>query len=97
MGTGTGYALIYVRQSNPHQTLTNQESLRLQYALRQRAAECGWPAEAVHVLDADLGHTASTAEGRRGFQDLVTRVTLGQVGIIFSYDVTRLSRNCSEW
>ena len=90
-------ALIYVRQSSPHQTLTNQESLRLQYALRQRAAECGWPAEAAHVIDADLGQTGSTAEGRRGFQDRVTRVTLGQVGIIFSYDVTRLSRNCSNW
>jgi DNA invertase Pin-like site-specific DNA recombinase len=90
-------ALIYVRQSSPHQTLTNQESLRLQYALRQRAAECGWPAEAVHVIDADLGQTGSTTEGRRGFQDLVTRVTLGQVGMIFSYDVTRLSRNCSDW
>ncbi|QDU19752.1 recombinase family protein [Urbifossiella limnaea] len=90
-------ALIYVRQSSPHQTLTNQESLRLQYALRQRAVECGWPAESVHLIDADLGQSGSTAEGRRGFQDLVTRVTLGQVGIIFSYDVTRLSRNCSDW
>jgi DNA invertase Pin-like site-specific DNA recombinase len=28
---------------------------------------------------------------------LVSQVTLGQVGIIFSYDVTRLSRNCSGW
>jgi DNA invertase Pin-like site-specific DNA recombinase len=90
-------ALIYVRQSSPHQTLTNQESLRLQYALRQRAAECGWPEQAVHVIDADLGQTGSSAEGRRGFQDLIARVTLGQVGIIFSYDVTRLSRNCSDW
>lgn len=91
------HALIYVRQSSPHQTLTNQESLRLQYALRQRATECGWPAEAVHIIDADLGQTGSTAEGRRGFQDLVTRVTLERVGIIFSYDVTRLSRNCTDW
>ena len=90
-------ALIYIRQSSPNQTLTNQESLRLQYALRQRAAEFGWPTEAVVVIDADLGQTGSTAEGRRGFQDLVTRVTLGQVGIVFSYDVTRLSRNCSDW
>lgn len=90
-------ALIYIRQSSPSQTITNQESLRLQYALRQRAAEFGWPPEAVAVIDADLGQTGSTAEGRRGFQDLVTRVTLGQVGIIFSYDVTRLSRNCSDW
>ena len=30
-------AIIYIRQSSPHQVLTNQESLRLQYALRQRA------------------------------------------------------------
>ncbi len=43
------HALIYVRQSSPHQTLTNQESLRLQYALRQRAAECGWSVESVQV------------------------------------------------
>lgn len=90
-------ALIYVRQSSPHQTLTNQESLRLQYALRQRAAEYGWRPEAIAVIDADLGQTGSTADGRRGFADLVTRVTLGQVGIVFSYDVTRLSRNCSDW
>ncbi len=28
-------AVIYVRQSTPQQVLSNQESLRLQYALRQ--------------------------------------------------------------
>ena len=32
-------ALIYIRQSTPHQVLSNQESLRLQYALQQRAIE----------------------------------------------------------
>ena len=35
-------AVIYVRQSTPNQVLTNQESTRLQYALRQRAVELGW-------------------------------------------------------
>jgi DNA invertase Pin-like site-specific DNA recombinase len=35
-------AIIYIRQSSPHQTLTNQESRHLQYALRQRAVECRW-------------------------------------------------------
>ena len=35
-------AVIYIRQSSPHQVLTNQESLRLQYALRQRALDLGW-------------------------------------------------------
>lgn len=27
-------AIIYIRQSTPHQVLTNQESLNLQYALK---------------------------------------------------------------
>jgi hypothetical protein len=27
-------AIIYIRQSTPHQVLTNQESLRPQYALK---------------------------------------------------------------
>src|SRR3954469_23826568 len=90
-------ALIYMRQSSPHQTLTNQESLKLQYALRQRAHECGWDPDTIEVIDADLGRTGSTTEGRPGFKDRVPRVPLGQVGIIFSYDAPRLSRNCSDW
>ena len=34
-------AIIYIRQSSPHQVLTHQESLQLQYALRQRALSLG--------------------------------------------------------
>ena len=37
----TRQAIIYIRQSTPHQVLTNQESLRLQYALKQRALSLG--------------------------------------------------------
>ena len=33
----TRKAIIYIRQSSPHQMFSNQESLQLQYALRQRA------------------------------------------------------------
>ena len=90
-------AVIYVRQSSPQQVISHQESLRLQYDLRQKAVACGWPESAIDVIDCDLGQTASTTRGRVGFADLVSRVTLGDVGIIFSYDVTRLSRNCSDW
>src|SRR3954469_16866963 len=90
-------ALIYIRQSSPHQALTNQESQHLQYALRQRAIECGWAPEAVEVIDVDQSRTARTTQGRQGFQELITRVTLDRVGIIFSYDVTRLSRTCTDW
>jgi DNA invertase Pin-like site-specific DNA recombinase len=90
-------ALIYIRQSSPRQTLTNQESLKLQYALRQRAQEHGWMPNAIDVLDTDLGRTGRTTEGRQGFKELVARVSLGQVGIIFAYDMTRLARNCTDW
>jgi len=89
-------ALIYMRQSTPHQVLSTQESLRLQYALQQRAIELGWRPEDIGIIDADLGMTGASASHRVGFQELVTSVTLGRVGIIRSVDVTRLSRNCSE-
>jgi Resolvase, N terminal domain len=79
-----GKALIYIRQSTPQQVLSNQESLRLQYALRQRALGLGWPPDDVEVIDADLGLTAAAAQHRPGFQELVARVTLGQVGLVLS-------------
>src|SRR5262249_47716200 len=63
----------------------------------QRALEHGWSPAAIEVIDTDLGRTGSTTAGRPGFKDLVARVTLGQVGIIFAYDVTRLARNCTDW
>jgi DNA invertase Pin-like site-specific DNA recombinase len=90
-------AVIYVRQSSPNQVLTHQESLRLQHALRQRAEQLGWSPTNIQVIDADLGQTARTVVGRSGFQELVTRVSTDQVGIILSYEVTRLARNCTDW
>jgi len=90
-------ALIYIRQSSPHQVLSNQESLRLQYALKQRAEGLGFPEQQIEIIDVDLGTTGASAEHRKGFKELIAQVTLGEVGIILSYDVTRLSRNCSDW
>ncbi len=90
-------AIIYIRQSTPHQQISNQESLRLQYALQGRAQLLGWHPEDIEIIDADLGLTGASAQHRTGFQELVAKVTLGQAGIILSVDVTRLSRNCSDW
>lgn len=89
-------AIIYIRQSSPHQVLTNQESLRLQYALRQRAQDMGWPPEAIEIIDTDLGLSGAEAQHREGFKDLLARLSLGQIGIILSSEVTRLSRNGSD-
>jgi DNA invertase Pin-like site-specific DNA recombinase len=90
-------AVIYIRQSSPHQVLTNQESLRLQYNLRRRALDLGWREADIEVIDTDLGLSGAAAVHREGFKDLIARVTLGQVGIVLSSEVTRLSRNCSDW
>src|SRR5947208_2959483 len=67
-------ALVYVRQSSPHQTLVNRESLELQYNLRHKASAAGWAANQIRIIGTDLGRTARTAEGRPGFQELVTLV-----------------------
>jgi DNA invertase Pin-like site-specific DNA recombinase len=90
-------AVVYVRQSSPHQTLTNKESLKLQYNLQHKARDAGWDASQIRVIDTDLGRTGRSTEGRPGFQHLVTLVNQELVGVIFAYDVTRLARNCTDW
>jgi DNA invertase Pin-like site-specific DNA recombinase len=90
-------AVVYIRQSTPHQIVSNQESLRLQYALCQRARELGWHDADIAVIDADLGLSGASAAQRNGFKELVGRVGLSEVGLILSIDVTRLARNCSDW
>jgi DNA invertase Pin-like site-specific DNA recombinase len=69
----------------------------MQYALKQKAEGLGWQEANIEIIDRDLGITAASAEKREGFKDLVTKVTLGRVGIVLSYEVTRLARNCSDW
>src|SRR5258708_38268429 len=59
-------AVIYVRQSTLTQVILNQESLRLQYALEQRAKTLGWRSEDIEVIDADLGLTGASAQYRTG-------------------------------
>src|SRR5436309_11477571 len=90
-------AVMYIRQSTPHTWESLHESRRVQYALGEPARQLGWPNEAIDSIDDDLGLTAASAEHREGFNTVVAQVTLEQVGLILSYDVTRLSRNCSDW
>jgi DNA invertase Pin-like site-specific DNA recombinase len=93
----TRKAMIYIRQSTPHQVLSHQESLRLQYALRQRAISLGWRETDIETIDADLGLSGTAVDYRQGFQALFARVALGEIGMILSIDVMRLCRNCSDW
>lgn len=89
-------AIVYVRQSSERQVRENVESQKLQYAMVEKARSLGW--SHVEVIDTDLGCSASTGAKRRdGFERVVTQVSLGEVGIIFSYELSRLSRTDKDW
>ena len=90
-------AIVYVRQSTQHQVLEHRESTARQYALADRAVALGWSAAAVEVIDEDQGRSGSSAEGRSGFQRLLTEVSSDRVGIILGLEMSRLARSCKDW
>jgi DNA invertase Pin-like site-specific DNA recombinase len=90
-------AMIYIRQSSPGQVKNNTESQELQLALKQRAIDFGWPLPCIEVIDSDLGLTGTDMAERQGIQYLITQVAKNEVGIVWCWDVSRMSRNCSDW
>lgn len=90
-------AYIYIRQSSMKQVLQHRESQFNQRQLVEQALALGWPADRIHVIDADQGQSGKGSSYRQGFQELVSEVSLGHVGIIFGYEVSRLARNNSDW
>ena len=90
-------AAVYVRQSTAQQVQDHQESTRLQYGLAERAVGLGWAPSRVLVIDEDLGHSASGADARPGFQRLVSEVGLDHVGIVLGIEMSRLARCGREW
>src|SRR5262245_5417709 len=68
-------ALVYVRQSSPHQVRHHRESRQRQYALADSATALGWPRQRVLVIDDDQGQTSQRpTEARQGFQRVVAAV-----------------------
>jgi len=90
-------AYVYVRQSSLHQVRTNLESQRRQYEFAEQAATLGWSRERIVLIDEDQGKSASMAQAREGFARLVSAVARGEVGIVMSLEISRLSRNDADW
>ncbi len=91
------WAYVYVRQSCPGQVLRHSESTSLQYQLVERVEAWGWPRDRIRVIDDDLGRSGTSAEGRDGFQFLLSEIALGRAGLVMSLDASRLARNNSDW
>jgi len=90
-------AYVYIRQSSLMQVTRHGESTELQYALVQRAMALGWPRERVELIDEDLGKSGAHAEIRGGFQRLLAEISLARVGLVLSFDASRLARNNRDW
>ena len=89
-------ALVYVRQSTMAQVRFNQESTQRQYALQERALSLGWAEEHIRIIDGDLGISGSGRSKRPGFAQLVTSVSLGEVGAVFGLEISRLARSSAD-
>jgi DNA invertase Pin-like site-specific DNA recombinase len=89
-------AIVYLRQSSEKQVRQNKESQRLQYDVAERMRSLGW--KAVEIIGTDLGSSAGIASARReGFERVLSSVALGEVGIVGSWEVSRLSRTDRDW
>ena len=88
-------AMLYVRQSSPHQVMHNRESGALQYAMTDRLKGFGF--SRIEVADEDLGRSAAGAFARAGFERMVAEVCLGKVGAVAAREVSRFARNSRDW
>src|ERR1700736_5623074 len=89
-------AIVYLRQSSERQVRQNKESQILQYAVAERVRALGWTQ--VEVINSDLGSSAGIAAAQReGFERVLSLVALGEVGIVGSREVSRLSRTDKDW
>ncbi len=83
-------AVVYVRQSTPHQVREKRESRDRQYALADHAVGLGWARDRVIVIDEDQGQSGRSAADRSGFQRLLAEVTMGHVGLVLGLEMSRL-------
>lgn len=90
-------AYVYIRQSSLMQVTRHAESTDLQYSLVERAVALGWPRERVELIDEDLGKSGAQAEARGGFQRMLAEISLARVGLVLSFDASRLARNNRDW
>src|SRR6266568_4219843 len=89
-------AIVYLRQSSEKQVRQNIESQRLQYELAERIRGLGW--QQIEIINSDLGSSAAMGSAsREGFERVLTSVALGEVGIVVSREVSRLSRTDKDW
>lgn len=90
-------AYLYIRQSTMRQVLSNTESTKRQYQLREKALALGWTSEQIRIIDCDQAKSGANMASRNGFKELMTEVSMGKAGLVMGLEVSRLARNNADW
>jgi hypothetical protein len=72
------------------------QSTQRQYGLVGTAAEFGWLAEQIVVVDADLGVSGRFGAERDGYRQIVARMCMGEVGAVFGLEISRFGRSNAD-
>jgi DNA invertase Pin-like site-specific DNA recombinase len=94
-------AVVYIRQSSLLQVEKHLESQKRQYQLTETAQALGWPAAQCVVIDDDQGLSGAQSHNRPGYQKLISKIALREVGIVLGLEVSRRgklyrSRTCNS-
>ena len=89
-------AVVYIRQSTEEQVRENTGSTDFQRSLAGVARSYGWPEFQIQIIDEDLGRSGSSSD-RRGWVRLQTMIAAEQVGAVFVWNISRLSRQVLDF
>lgn len=87
---------LYIRQSDERQVKDHTGSTDVQKAMYDRALQYGFPAENIKTVMTDQGRSATSVEGRVGFEEMLTDIRSGEVGAVLCYHTSRLGRNAAD-
>ena len=91
-------AYVYIRQSSLMQVTRHARCVPISNTPWWNAP-LRWDggAQRVEIIDEDLGKSGAQAQARGGFQRLLAEISLASVGLVLSFDASRLARNNHEW
>jgi DNA invertase Pin-like site-specific DNA recombinase len=90
-------AIVYVRQSSAEQVREHRGSEASQADQARFARDWGWPATRIHINRQDLGFSGTSTSHRRGFLEILAKMSAGEVGIILVSQVDRLNRKLGDF
>ena len=77
------------------QVRQHQGSGLAQGDLRELPRRWGWSDAKIRVVDQDTGSSAKEGSERDGILDVLELIKKGRVGIVFVFDLSRLSRDAA--